>query len=144
MKQSISKYDIKSHGPVVMYLNSLIEWVLSLRLNERYQYKWVLSFDNVCANCRLQHWGNTTLSGGLRRIFWRSRGKEHELTTRKRTSWGGHCPSWMRKVKEDCSLHPKAGYCKAGQTSKSYLDFESNQPEKSHPLPSGFPPKPLL
>lgn len=59
---------------------------------------------NVCSvNCRLQLWGNTTLSVGLRRICWRSRGKELEPTTRRRTSWGGRCLSWMLKVRKDCA-----------------------------------------
>lgn len=61
----------------------------------------VLSFDFAFVNLRFQHWGNTILSGGLRRTSWRSREKVHEPMTRKRTCWEGRCLSWMRKVKQD-------------------------------------------
>lgn len=51
--------------------------------------------------CRSRLWGNTTPSGGLRKICWRSRGKELELTTRRRAWWEGRCPSWTQKVSDD-------------------------------------------
>lgn len=94
MKQSISKYakNIFAHiskppspsfkGPLSCCFNC-VEWVLSVLWNH----------GNGCADPRSQHWGNTTLSGGLRRTLWRNKRKERELTTRKRTSWGGPCLS---------------------------------------------------
>lgn len=61
----------------------------------------VLRFGCAFVNFRFQHWGNTTLSGGLRRISWRSKEKAREPTTRKRTCWEGRCLSWTQKVKQD-------------------------------------------
>lgn len=52
----------------------------------------------LSVNCRSQHWGNTTHSGGLRRICWRSRGRGLEPMTRRRASWEDRCLSWMQKV----------------------------------------------
>lgn len=98
MKQSISKYGMK-----IPKFNQRMDkvQVLAIVISEMYHSKCVLRF--VSINCRLQLWGNTTLSVGLRRICWRSRGKEPEPTTRRRTSWGGRCLSWMLKVREDCA-----------------------------------------
>lgn len=58
----------------------------------------MLSFGSVHGNCRYQHWGNTILSGGLRRICWRNREKEHERTIKRRVSWEVRCLNWMQKV----------------------------------------------